>query len=213
MIVNELQYCELLDFLRPILRLESYDTVSRACRSILKMPAGTTTGDAQHEKPLLRYKGYTLDVLHFRWFDAKGMAVHLHFKAKKKWWHPLFKDENADLIADLKRICVAEIHQLRFEQYFHTPAQEFGMAEPVETLVCFHDARALNRKWRHAFDISPLMIAPDAHHGNCFVEFFFWGGAYLRDNGLTTLRTNWLDHACDVSQDIEREASHRLGLE
>lgn len=213
MIVNELQYGELLDFLRPILRLDSYEAISNACESILKMPVGTTTGEPQHNKPLLRYKGYKLDILHFRWFDAKGMAIHLHFKTKKKWWHRLFKDQNAELVADLKRICVAEICQLVFEQYTHTPTPAFGITEPVEELVYLHDARALNRDWRHAFDISPLLIAPDAHHGNCFVEFFFWGGGYLRDNGLIALRPNWLDYSNDVFQDIERGANRRLGRE
>jgi len=212
MIVNELQFGELLDFLRPILRLESYDAISKSCESILRVPVGTTTGEPQHDKALLRYKGYKLDVLHFRWFDAKGMAVHLHFKAKKKWWHPLFNDQNAELVADLKRMCVAEIHQLTFEQYFHTPTPEFGTTKPVEKLVYFHDAKALNRDWRHAFEISPLLIAPDSHHGNCFVEFFFWGGGYVRDNGLTSLRANWSDSCNDVFQDIEREANRKLGL-
>ena len=213
MIVNELQYGELLDFLRPILRLEPYDAIRNACESILKMPVGTTTRDAQHEKPLLKYKGYKLDILHFRWFDAQGMAIHLHFKNKKKWWHPIFKDQNAEVAADLKRICTAEIQQLTFAKYTHTPAPDFGSTEPVEDLVYLHDARALNRDWQHAFDISPLLIAPDAHHGNCFVEFLFWGGGYVRDNGLTTLRADWLDYSSDVSQDIELEAKRLLGLE
>ena len=81
MIVNELQYAELLDLLRPILRLESRDTISQTFESILKMPAGTTLSDPLHEKPLLKYKGYKLDITHFCWFDAKGMAIHLHFNA------------------------------------------------------------------------------------------------------------------------------------
>lgn len=213
MIVNELQYSELLDFLRPILRLESRDTIGRNCDAILKMPIGTTTGAPRPDHPLLRYKGYKLDVLHFRWFDAKGIAIQLHFKTRKKWSHGIFKDQNAELIGDLRRLCTSEIDQLTFKKYDHTASPEFGITESIEKFVFFHDARALNRRWRHAFDISPLLVSPDAHHGQCFVEFFSWGGAYVRNNGMTHLRPNWLDYSCDVSQDIEREANRRLGIQ
>ena len=168
------------------------------------MPIGTTVGEPQHERVLLRYKGYELDILHFRWFDEKGIAIHLHFKTRKKWWHGIFKDQSAELIGDLKGICAREISHLTFERYEYTNKE-------VEC-VYFHDARAFNREWQNARDISPILIGQDAHDGNCFVEFFFWGGGYVRNNEMTLLRPNWLDFSGDVSRDIEQEAKRRLGL-
>ena len=91
MIVNELQFGELHDFLGPILRLESRNAISRAWKTTLRMPIGTTRGIVgmpftvpEHDRVLLRYKGYVLDILHSQWFDTKGMAVHLHFHDQKE---------------------------------------------------------------------------------------------------------------------------------
>jgi hypothetical protein len=179
----------------------------------------------------LRYKGYELHITHFRWFDAKGMAVHLNFRTPKKWWHAdlrtskkrwhgdfrterkwwhgPFKDQNAELTDDLMRICTSEISGLDFAVYLQK-IREYRQ-EPQEISV-FHDSRALNEKWQWGFDISPLMVAPDAHHGRCFVEFFFWGGGYVRESGsfpdseAIVLRWNWLDFAFDVSRDIEQRS-------
>ena len=160
MIVNELQSWELHEFLKPILRLEPRDAVGRKSCAILKMPLGTTgiSGDPENERVLLRYKGYDLDVRHVRWFDGKGIALHLHFRTRKKWWHGLLRDQNAELIGDLKRICTTEIKNLTIERYDYTcSSNHWGNSEPDVKCSLFHDARAINKEWRDSFDISPLV--------------------------------------------------------
>ena len=218
MIINELQYHELLGFLQPILRLESYGKISDANKAILKMPMGTTVGTGtsavpEDERVLLKYKDYRLDILHVRWFDDRGIAIHLHFKTKKKWWHGFLKDQTAELVGDLKRICTEEINHLTFEKYEHiSSADIFGNSAEKVKCVYFHDAQAFNKEWQQAWDMSPIIISQDTHDGKCFVEFCFWGGGYIRHDDTTFLRSDWLQYAGDVATDIEQEAKRRLGF-
>jgi hypothetical protein len=74
-----------------------------------------------------------------------------------------------------------------------------------------HDSRALNRHWKVGSDISPLLISPDVHHCNCFVEFFFNPGGYRRAGSKTVLRDDWLASAFDVSEAIDQEVKRLLG--
>ena len=253
MIVNTLDYVELQDFLRPILRLESPDAIGRECEAILRIsPEALAAPLGPRLGVKLRYKSYELFVKHFRWFDTKGMAVHLVFRTRKKWWHEVFKgfrspissawwigceprkkwwhevfkDPNAELVGDLMRICAGEISGLHAGeitdlQFLDRTLQGGTITrEPVDLLI-FHDAAAFNEKWDYLWDASPLIIAPEIHHGWCHVSFHFWGGGYERccevneerehgdhapDNVKTRLRRNWLDFAFDVSRDLAQWA-------
>ena len=80
-------------------------------------------------------------------------------------------------------------------------------------LVFIHDSLAFNQDWALGRDISPLLLCPDAHHGNCFVEFMFNPAGYTRQDGRTVLRHDWLKNASIVSEEIERDARRLLGME
>lgn len=135
----------------------------------------------------------------------------LQFKAPQKWWHGTLRDQNAAVVRALQDISRSFLSGLSFAKYeARVPGDPFLDEGPLR-LEYFHDARAFNRSWRAGYDISPLAIAPDAHHGKCFVEFLFNGAAYKRSGQFTVLRDDWLAAAFAVSHGIEEEAKALLG--
>jgi hypothetical protein len=163
-------------------------------------------------KILVTYQGYRIDIRGLRWFQDKGASVNMQFKARQKWWHG-FRDQNAGLVRDLESICTSEISGLHFSRFQTTVPGDPFVDDGSLRLLFLHDSRALNRDWRVGTDISPLLITPDEHHGNCFVEFHFNPGGYGRDEAKTVLRDDWLANIFNVSQAIEQEANLLLGVQ
>jgi len=212
MIENKLTFAELADIIRPVLQLESLSAIMAKVEDVFRISC-REPGDAVCQKKLLvTYEGYRIDIRDLRVIDGKGVAASIQFKAKQKWWHP-FRDQNARVVRDLQRICTVAMHGLAFERFEATVPRAAFLGEDEGRIVVYYDSRAFNERWRIAGDISPLLIAPDAHHGNCFVEFQFNPGGYQRSDGATLLRDDWEGSACDISSAVRREAKRRLGIE
>jgi hypothetical protein len=213
MIQNTLQPHELKTLLRPFLRLADANSTVGTLSEVLGFPITKREDILCQTKVLLMYKEYRVDITDLRLLKDAGFAVHIQFKAKQKWTHGLFKDQNREIIQDLQSICESEIEGLSFETFKTTAAGDPLTGDGPLDLVFIHDSRAFNQNWSSGRDISPLLLAPDAHHGNCFVEFLFNPAGYMRREGRTVLRDDWLQSAFLISQGLERDARHILGTQ
>ena len=215
MIENKLQFSELSRLLHPFLCLLPFKEGICELEDILGISIRKENDIVCQTKVLLTYKGYRLEIKYLRWVADFGFAVIVQFNAKQKWAHGLFYDQNKQIVSDIQQICTSEIQGLTFSR-FQTPFPEPSFDESdSQSLVFYHDSRAFNPNWRTGagIDIAPLLLAPDAHHGNCFVEFSFNPGGYMHQSGTTILRPDWLKYAFTISVLIEREARQRLGME
>jgi hypothetical protein len=212
MIENKLTFAELSNIISPFLRMETPAAILSALQDVLRIPVAAFEDIVCQDSILVTYEGYRIDIRDIRLLKGKGVAVHIHFKAKQKWWH-IFKDQTAHIVRDLQNICAKEIRDLHFMPFGHTQCGDPLLdSDGYIHLVFYHDSRAFNAKWKVGWDISPLLIVPDAHHGKCFVEFQFNPGGYRRCGDTTVLRDDWANSAFDVSEAIERDAKRLLGI-
>jgi hypothetical protein len=209
MIEKKLTLNELSQVIQPFLRFEPPSRIISALQDTLNIPVADFNDVICQTKILVTYNGYRIDIRDLRMLQGKGISIQIQFKAKQLCWN-CFRDQNAHIIRDLQSISAAEISDLRFRR-FKTKAFGGSLLAPFR-LVLFHDSRAFNPNWKQGSDISPLSIGSDAHHGNCFVEFFFNAGGYRRSEGTTVLRDDWMASAFDVSEAIERGAKRLLEI-
>jgi hypothetical protein len=212
MIENRLNLNELSRIIQPFIRLEPPSRITSALQDVLNIPVADFTDVICQTKILVTYNGYRMDIRDLRVLQGKGVSIHIQFKAKQRWWHR-FRDQNVEIVHDLQRICAEEMPNLHFRRLETTVPEDPFLDRGPMCLVFFHDSRAFNPNWKQGRDISPLLIAPDAHHSNCFVEFQFNPGAYRRSGGTTVLRDDWMASIFDVSEAIEQGAKGLLGIE
>jgi hypothetical protein len=210
MLENKLTFRELSEVVQPILRLDQASAITAAFQNVFQVPIAKPDDIVCQNRILITYRDYRLDIRDFRYIAGKGFSIHLQFKSKQRWWHG-FRDQNRLVVRDLEAICRSEISDLQFAR-FETQAPPDPWVDGPFKLILLHDSRAFNREWIAATDISPLLIAPDAHNGNCFVEFHFNPGGYRREGAHTILRDDWLNSATDVSEAIQRDANRLLGI-
>lgn len=214
MIENKLTLHELTRVLRPFLRLEPLESIVPTLQDALGLSVQNRRDLLCQTKVLLTFDGYRLDIRDLRPITSAAASVIIQFKAKQKWWHGIFRDQNAGLVRTLQQICRAEIAELEFTRFETTvPGDPLMDQKASQNFVFLHDSFAFNSDWQAGYDISPLLISPDCHHGNCFVEFQFNGAAYERLGDKTVLRDDWFEHAFSVSTGIDQEARRRLGLD
>ena len=212
MIKNKLTLEELSCIVRPFLRLEPADVILRALETTLRITVKSRSDILCQKQLLVTFKGYRLDIRDLQVFEGRGLSLLMQFKAPTKWWRGLFHYQNAEVVSDLKRICQSEVDGLKFARYETTVAGDVDDGPLARAdVVLFHDSRALNRKWKYGYEVSPLTISPDAHHGNCFVEFLFNPLAYQRASDKTVLREDWIDSASAISDGLEAAVKRLLG--
>jgi len=214
MIENKLTLQELTRVLRPFLRLEPLPSVVPALQDVLRLNVKTRGDLICQDKVLLTFEGYRVDIRDIRPVTSSAASIVIQFKAKRKWWHGAFRDQNAPIVLALQQICRTEIAGLEFSSFETTASGDPFMDQQNSLdLVFYHDSLAFNNDWRAGCDIPPLLISPDCHHGTCFVEFQFNPAAYKRCGNTTVLREDWLKHAFSVSVGINQEAKQLLGLD
>lgn len=207
MIENKLTFAELSRMLRPFLRMETPSTILSVLQDVFHVSAVAFDDIVCQNSILVTYNGYRIDIRDMRMLTDKGVAIHMQLKANQKWWH-VFKDQTAGIVRDLQNICTAELKDLHFNRFeAELPCGSSLLdSDGYIHFVFYHDARAFNEKWEVGMDISPLLIAPDAHDKKCFVEFYFNPGGYRRSDNTTILRADWTTNAFDVSEAIEHQA-------
>ena len=212
MIENKLNFNELSQLIQPFLRLEQPSRIISALQDVLSIPVADFNDVICQTKVMVTYNGYRIDIRDLRLLKSKGVSIQIQFKTKQLWWN-CFRDQNANVVRDLQRISTAEISNLRFRRFETSALGDPFLAKGPVRLIFLYDSRGFNPNWKQGRDISPLIIAPDAHHGNCFVEFYFNSGGYRRSEGTTVLRDDWIANAFDVSEAIERGAKRLIGIE
>ena len=211
MIVNELQNYELAKIFETILRLKSPDETLACFEEILQIPIKHKYDVTCQNRTLVKYKDYRLTISDLRWSEEGSVSMVAQFMRKNQWWHGWLRDQNAILVRDLQMICKTEVDGLSFSKYTKTISQSnIVVTNPPKTLTYFHDKRAWNSEWKIGYEISPLLIMPDSHDGNCFVEFSFNADAYYRQGAKTCLRENWKESASNIIDGIRRDAARHL---
>ena len=212
MIENKLTHQELARILCPFLRLKPLSTILPTLQDVLGIPIDSRDAVLCQTKVLLTFEGYHVDIRDLRQTAPGAASIIMQFKAKQKWWHGLIRDQNRPIIEALQTICRGEIADLHFTRFEATPPGDPLLDDGQQHLIFLHDSRAFNQRWQAGYDVSPLLISPDAHHGNCFVEFQFNSAAYFRSGDATKLRDDWLAFAFSVSEGIDPDAKRLLGL-
>lgn len=209
MIENRLTGNELKKILLPIIKLKPLLTVISDIGSVFNIESKSPEDIVCQTQYLIIYKNYKIDITFLDEINGEGVSVAVQFKAKQKWWH-IFFNQNRSIIKHLKQTCQEEFYQLRFKQFEHFIPET--IREPKINLIYFHDELAYNGKWEEAFEISPLIVAEDTHHGNCFVSFHFNANCYQRIKNKTILKMEWKDHIQDVVKYINKEATRRMQI-
>lgn len=173
MLVNHLTQEELAAFLTPILRLEPADEVLRHIGDVLRIKA--------------TYRGFCLDVLRLE-TERTHVCIEVSFSAKAKWWHEYchdslwLPDQNAKLVSDLKRICMAEINDLKFVQR-ERPFYRSGFSD--RKMMYHYDRQAYRALGCDRPESTPLFITTLLYLGKCWVQLLFDGNYYNRSGGRT----------------------------
>ena len=206
MLVNDLTFNELSELIGPFLSLESQDEIFGILSHFYDQEIRSRDDLYGQTRIRLVYKGFSLRFPHIRQANSCYLSVIVEFKKKQAIWDKIFGRVTRGLVNDLKKICKNIIPDIEFSILSHT--------EKIDnyTIKYHHHKNALNQNWQSGYDISPLLIAPDAHHGNCFVEFLFNSECYRKTKtGIVSLSSEWRPNICNLSRGIEEDAQRLLG--
>lgn len=203
MIENALSFDELHQFIGSFLRLNPQE-ILRSLERVLNTSIKSLDEVVCQNRVLVSYRGYRIDIRDLRPIAEIGLSVLIQFRAKQRWFHGFFWDQNKQIVQDLQRICQSHVKELTFKEFRHNNGS-------FDT-VFLYDSRAFNPDWKEGFDLSPLLIAPDAHDGKCFIEFLFNPGGYVRSGDEILLNKNWLSNSYSISKGIHEDAQRLVEL-
>lgn len=154
----------------------------------------------------LIYKGFDLRIKDIRSCNSTATSVIAEFKKRENIWDRVFKTTLKEIVKDLKDVSRKTISDLEFSIFSYTPQFE-------NHIIKYHyDSKAFNRNWQNGYEISPLIIAPDIHDGNCFVEFLFNADCYTKTKeGDVKLSPTWNLNISNISKGIQEDARKLLG--
>lgn len=156
----------------------------------------------------LVYKGFDIRITDIRPSKSGFTSLCAEFKKKESIWYKIFKKTTREVVGDLKSICQDSISDLNFSKFSFTPPNE------NYTLKYYYDENAFNHNFQDGREISSLIIAPDAHDGNCFIEFLFNPDCYMqaKKEHKIEIRPTWKSHVSNIKKGIE-ESARKIPLE
>lgn len=176
MIINFLSHDELNELLKSFIILkpasETYQLLSRYYKNKV-----TNIGDILKAGVKLKYEKHEINIRKIMLATNGALSINMEFMKKKNLIDNLLKKGNKMLVEIIKMNCSRYIENLEYAEYFHESNE--SSYRPV-TYKYIHDARVFNKDWKQGYDISSLIISPDSHHGNDFVEFSFNADCYRR---------------------------------
>jgi hypothetical protein len=203
--VNDLTFKELSELIGPFLSLRSQNEIFRILSHFYDLEITSRDDLYDQTRIKLLYKGFSFRFPHMRQSNSGYLSFIVEFKKKQTIGDKILGKVTKEIVNDLKKICKDNIPDIEFSRLSHTEKFE------NYSIVYHHHKNALNVNWQRGYDISPLLIAPDAHHGNCFVEFLFNSDCYKKtETGTVSLSSEWQNNICKLSQGIEEDAQALL---
>lgn len=208
MLLNDLRPYELDELIGSFLTLKSIDKIFAILSRYYDQEIKSRNDIYKQSRVKLAYKGFDLQIRDIRRSKLGLTSLIAQFKKRENIWDKILKKATRKIVNDLKKICQDSISDLEFSIFSYTPQLE------NYTLLYHYDKKALNQNWQSGYEISPLLIASDAHHGNCFVEFLFNADCYMKTkDGAIKLSPTWYSNICNISKGIEEDAKKLLGAE
>jgi hypothetical protein len=205
MIVNDLTYTELSELIGSFLSLKRKDEILRVLSHFYDQEINSRDDVYNQTRIKLLYKGFSFRFPHMRQSNSGYLSFILEFKKRQGILDKMFGRATRELVDDLENICKNNIHDIEFSCLSHTEQYENC------TIVYHYPKDALNEDWQAGYDISPLLIAPDAHHGNCFVEFLFNSACFRKtESGFVSLSPKWQTNIYNLSQGIKEDSQKLL---
>lgn len=205
MIVNDLTFNELSELIGSFLSLKDQHEIFRVLSHFYDQEIKSRDDLYGQTRIKLFYKGFSFHFPHMRQSNSGNLSFILEFKKRQGIWDKIFGRDTNEIVKDLENICKNNIHDIEFSCLSHTEKYEDC------TIVYHYHKKALNKDWQKGYDISPVLIAPDAHHGNCFIEFLF-NSACFRETGagVVSLSSNWTTNIFNLSQGIKDDSKKLL---
>jgi hypothetical protein len=215
MLINELTLYELKQIVTPVIQMQPMSRVVSEIGQVLGIPKATADKIQHLEQVSLHYKGFETFVSDLRWLRDRGPSIHLQFRRRATKWevrlNTWFGESNkrlhkvcGEVARDLQSICLEEMADIKLiwtdvtvpPDMFSNQERHFRIAYPKG---------AYNDKAKVGYESSPLSIGEDYNPAgpNWFITLFFNGACFLRRDGKTRLRDNWVEHANDVSDSID----------
>lgn len=205
MLLNDLTSYELDELIGALLTLKSIDEILAILSRYYDQEIKRRNDIYEQSRVKLAYKGFELKIRDIRRSKLGFTSLIAQFKKSENIWDKILKKATREIVNDLKKICQNSISDLEFSIFSHTPQLE------DYAFLYHYDKKALNQNWQSGYEISPLLIAPDAHHGNCFVEFLFNADCYMKTkDGVIKLSPTWHSNICNVSKGIEEDGNKIL---
>ena len=211
MLVNELTTYELERIIKPVIQLQPMSRVCSEIGEVLGIPEANREKIQEQKKFRLRYKGFDLHFYNFRWLRGRGPTIHLNFTCPATKWqmrriawlgesHKLMDKVCGEVVQDLKSVCLEEIANIKLTStditaHFWTGNEEFRYRVRYPNSAFNHD-------WKQTCDASPLLIGDNYATAtrNWCINLMFNPGGFVRKDGKTILRDNWLEYAYDISK-------------
>ena len=208
MLLNDLAFYELDDLIGGFLTSKKTDEIFAILSRYYDQDIRSRNDIYEQSRVKLVYKGFNLDIQDIRPSKSGFTSLIAQFKKKANVWHKILKKPTIEIVNDLKKICQNCISDLEFSINSYAPQLE------KYTVIYHYHKKALNQNWQNGYEISPLLIAPDAHHGNFFVEFLFNADCYIKTKeGAVKLSPTWHSNISNISKGIEEGAKKLLGAD
>lgn len=211
MIIKDLSFNELHELIGIFLKLTNINEVLLVFSKLYNQEI--TNLDDLYKQSLsyptsvkLVYKGFDIRIKHIRSSNSGFTNLIIEFKKKEGIWDKIFEKVSREVVNDLKWICQHIISDLSFSEFSFKPPYE------KYTLKYYYDSNAFNDNFQSGYEISPLIIAPDAHDGNCFIEFLFNADCYIqtKEGNKTKISPTWESHIGNIKKGFEEAAKKYL---
>jgi len=205
MIVNDLTFNELSELIGSFLSLKGQDEIFKTLSHFYDQEIKSRDDIYGQARIKLFYKGFSFRFPHVRQSNSDNLSFILEFKKRQGIWDKIFGGNIKEIVNDLEKICKNNIHDIEFSCLSHNEKYENC------SIIYHYHKNALNEDWQIGYDISPLLIAPDAHHGNCFIEFLFNSACFRKtEAGAVSLSPKWTTNIYKLSQGIKKDSQKLL---
>ena len=192
MINNRLTEQEFESILRPILRLETIESIYQTIYGLFHLPIDKRpyTTKTESKGILTTYKSFELEIKHLTWVESDSSEhprLVLEFTKKKSLLDDVVNPTNK-IVSDLKRLSSSEIPDLQFAVL---PTVGFGH----ESLKVLYQKSTYNPDWEKQHRISPLTIVKTMikEKGKEYyvIEYCLTAECYQRKTDKTMLKEDW----------------------
>ena len=188
MIANKLTYGEIETIIKPMIKLESFETIFDIVNKVFHIP---TEEKSEYIGVTSTYAGFKLKIWKFNYLDYDDKLhprIILQFK-KEKSFIDYFINPMNKILKELSNICASEIHEIRLNKW-----RMNGLSNDNLILNLIYQKDTFNpiiSDYERQHKFSPLTITAGEEVNKYIIEFFFTPECYERKLNKTILRENW----------------------